>query len=135
MGFLRCSVSDREPESPCVMFCVAPATPSTNPTTLPLAFRVCVRKIGRIGTSISVEISANKLVRASRNVFLERPLKYRYVLVGIEVARRRSLARKSEFMKSRIKIATRDSARQHIMRLATYLFKEFAHVLSRLGSL
>jgi hypothetical protein len=42
-------LSDNAPEKPWTMFCVAPATPSIKPTTLPLAFKVWVRKIGRIG--------------------------------------------------------------------------------------
>jgi hypothetical protein len=49
IGLRRCSLSDNHPEKPCTIFCVAGAIPSTRPTTLPLAFNVCVRKIGRTG--------------------------------------------------------------------------------------
>ncbi len=58
------------------MFWVAPAMPSTRPTTLALTFKVWVRKIGKIGTIISVEMSANKLDKASRKVLRESPVKY-----------------------------------------------------------
>jgi hypothetical protein len=46
---------------------------------LPLAFSVCVRNTGNTGYSISVEVSANKLAKARRNEFLERPAKYRLI--------------------------------------------------------
>jgi hypothetical protein len=55
---------------------VAPAIPSIRPTTLALTLNVCVRKSGRTGTIISVEISAKRLDRASRKVLRDRPLKY-----------------------------------------------------------
>jgi len=40
---------------------------------LPLVRRVCVKKIGRIGVSISVAKSANKLAAARRTVFFDNP--------------------------------------------------------------
>jgi hypothetical protein len=49
MGFRLCSLSDKAPEKPWATFCAAPAMPSIKPITLPLAFRVSVRKTGRIG--------------------------------------------------------------------------------------
>src|SRR4029077_5424939 len=58
------------------MFCVAVAMPSTSPMIAPSAFKVCVRKIGRIGSTISVEMSENRLDSASRNEFRDRPAKY-----------------------------------------------------------
>src|SRR5262245_53488758 len=49
------------------------AMPSTRPTMLPLAFNTRVRKIGRIGVSISVARSAQKLPAVTRKVLLENP--------------------------------------------------------------
>src|SRR5437016_12853429 len=57
--------------------------PSTTPTTLPLAWSTCVRKIGRMGQSISEEISANRLAAARRTVFLEVPAGYRVRVAAI----------------------------------------------------
>jgi hypothetical protein len=42
--------------------------------------RLWVRKTGKTGYSISVEMSANRLARASKKVFVERPEKY--LLIG-----------------------------------------------------
>ena len=50
---------------------------------LPLAFSVCVRKIGRTGYSISVEISENRLAKVKRNVVLDSPAKYRLIAPAV----------------------------------------------------
>ena len=49
------------------------AIPSTRPTMLPFAFSAWVRKIGNTGVSISVDMSANRLLAVTRKVFFERP--------------------------------------------------------------
>jgi len=55
---------------------VACAMPSMIPTILPLAFRYCVKYTGRIGYSISVEMSEKREAKASKIEFFVRPEKY-----------------------------------------------------------
>jgi hypothetical protein len=73
------NLSEIKPENPSARFRIAWATPSTKPTMLPFAWSACVRKIGNTGESISVDISANKLPMATRNVFFESPEKQRWI--------------------------------------------------------
>ena len=49
IDFRRRSLSESHPETPCTMFWVAEATPSTSPTMLPPALSVSVRNSGSTG--------------------------------------------------------------------------------------